>query len=70
MDWICKTWTGSLKHGFVKHGFVKGGFVKHQFVTEGVGEARGGGGGGYPLEWTMLHPKSAPVQTDFKNRSN
>ena len=22
LDWICKTWTG-----FVKHGFVKGGFV-------------------------------------------
>ena len=32
MEWICKTWSGFVKHGFVKGGFVKGGFVKHGFV--------------------------------------
>ena len=40
LDWICKTWTGFVKHrfvkhGFVKHGFVKDGFVKHGFVKHG-----------------------------------
>ena len=32
LDWICKTWTGFVKHGFVKGGFVKHVFVKHRFV--------------------------------------
>ena len=32
MDWICKIWTGFVKHGFVKHGFVKHGFLKRGFV--------------------------------------
>ena len=32
MEWICKTWSGFVKHGFVKGGFVKGGFVKGGFV--------------------------------------
>ena len=41
LDWICKTWTGFVKHGFVKggfvkHGFVKRGFVKHGFVKQAV----------------------------------
>ena len=40
MEWICKTWSGFVKHGFVKggfvkHGFVKGGFVKGGFVKGG-----------------------------------
>ena len=40
LEWICKTWSGFVKHGFVKggfvkHGFVKGGFVKHGFVKGG-----------------------------------
>ena len=45
VEWICKTWSGFVKHGnlkggfvkggFVKHGFVKGGFVKHGFVKHG-----------------------------------
>ena len=35
MEWICKTWSGFVKHGFVKGGFVNGGFVKHGFVKGG-----------------------------------
>ena len=35
LDWICKTWTEFVKHGFVKRGFVKYGFVKHGFVKHG-----------------------------------
>ena len=31
LDWICKTWTR-----FVKHGFVKGGFVKHAYNVVGL----------------------------------
>ena len=34
LDWICKIWTGFVKHGFLKHGFVKHGFVKHGFVRK------------------------------------
>ena len=35
LDWICKTCTGFVKHGFVKSLFVKGEFVKHGFVIGG-----------------------------------